>query len=95
MPDKRRYESSLERDLMELVRDEPDHERLDDQPVSIPYALGKQTYTLDSFIVWKTSVRGWRKSSTVRTSTGNGVSCARSCRRLRHTLKHEAGTSMF
>ncbi|MBL0729445.1 TnsA endonuclease N-terminal domain-containing protein [Piscinibacter sp. HJYY11] len=57
MPNSRRYESSLERDLMELVRDEPDYERLDDQPVTIPYGQG-QTYTLDAFIVWK-SERPW------------------------------------
>lgn len=59
MPNERRYESSLERDLMELVRDEPDYDRLDDQPVEIPYGPGdKLTYTPDSLIMWK-SERPW------------------------------------
>jgi hypothetical protein len=60
MPDSRRYESSLERDLMELVRDEPDYVRLDDQPVRIPYGPGgKLTYTVDALIVWSSDERPW------------------------------------
>ena len=60
MPGGQRYESSLERDLMELVRDDPDFVSYHPQPVRIDYvgATGEaKSYTPDALIVWKSGRR--------------------------------------
>lgn len=50
-----RYESSLERDLCELVRDEPDFQAFHYQPLRVRFAFnGKEDeYTPDALIEWK------------------------------------------
>lgn len=50
-----RYESSLERDLCELVRDEPDFQAFHYQPLSVRFTFnGKEDqYTPDALIEWK------------------------------------------
>lgn len=60
MPGGNRYESSLERDLMELVRGDPDFASYHAQPVRIEYvaATGELTsYTPDALIFWKSGRR--------------------------------------
>lgn len=60
MPDGNRYESSLERDLMELARNEPDFGAYHAQPVRIGYAgvSGEpESYTPDGLIFWKSHRR--------------------------------------
>lgn len=61
MPDRNRYESSLERDLIELVHGHPDFESYHSQPVWIPYVdpeTGQiKKYPPDGLIIWKTGVQ--------------------------------------
>ena len=60
MPGGNRYESSLERDLMELVRGDPDFATYHPQPVRIDYTktTGESTsYTPDALIFWKSGRR--------------------------------------
>ncbi len=54
-----RYESGLERDLYELVRDEPDFESYHFQPLRVKYAyLGKEEeYTPDALMFWTSERR--------------------------------------
>ncbi len=60
MPDGNRYESALERDLMELVAGDPQFDNFSAQPVRIDYVdpTGQlRSYTPDGLIAW----RGGRK----------------------------------
>ncbi|TJZ77525.1 TnsA endonuclease N-terminal domain-containing protein [Chitiniphilus eburneus] len=53
------YESTLERDLMEILRFDPDVERVDPQPLKIPYLTrsGQEGfYTPDGLIIFKHNV---------------------------------------
>ena len=63
MPDSNRYESSLERDLMELLRCDPDFDRLHAQPVRVPLVdstgTGDNVYTPDALVFWKSERRPW------------------------------------
>jgi len=54
VPKGSRYESGLERDLFELVRDEPDFEDFHFQPLTVKYVFnGKEgDYTPDALIFW-------------------------------------------
>lgn len=60
MPGGNRYESSLERDLMELVRGDPDFASFHPQPVRIEYTDESgvvSSYTPDALIFWQSGRR--------------------------------------
>ena len=60
MPGGNRYESSLERDLMELVRGDPDFASFHPQPVRIDYTDESgvvSSYTPDALIFWQSGRR--------------------------------------
>ncbi|MDO9006079.1 MAG: TnsA endonuclease N-terminal domain-containing protein [Aquabacterium sp.] len=63
MPDGNRYESALERDLMELLRADRDFKQFHAQPVKLSYfdeELNAQTtYTPDGLVFWKSDRKPW------------------------------------
>lgn len=63
MPDGNRYESALERDLMELLRADSDFASFHAQPVEVcfPNAVpgGTSKYKPDGLVFWKSNRRPW------------------------------------
>lgn len=92
MPDGNRYESSLERDFIELLQGDPDFKRYHAQPVVIDLQPSARSplsrYVPDGLIFWKSARRPWLVEVKYRADcTGQFTSFLRKFREARRYAK--------